>query len=400
MATKTKKFKLRSTPRAGLIAPRGYSIGSVDFSAQEAMIAAYFSRDPMLLEIFNAPMKLETGEKNPKADIHCFSEDTRVYVRSRGWQTFDNVSIGEEIIAYDPQKRETQWECIQEVVWEDYSGKLIRIQGRKVDQLVTPNHRVLLESACTSFSQPFTVSRADKIIQYLNLFQYNQIPYVDNTFTPCLDLNPAPLQVSVERYQGKVGCVSVPSGFVVIQHNNRTSVSGNTINAMNCTHPWLFKGVPPERQVAVAKDASLIPEKGCARDYAKILLYGVQYLQGADGMANLHHIPLETAKFWIQQHEVTFPYYHKWVAEQKHLAEVRGWAMTPLGHCRLVNEDNAKAAGSSPGRSGVNHLVQGLGAEMSKSSLIRAFQTLNMEKVQLINAVHDKLKRRVYCRGL
>ena len=162
------------------------------------------------------------------------------------------------------------------------------------------------------------------------------------------------------NYRGYVGCVSVSSGYVLVRKGGATCISGNTINAMNCTHPHIFKGVPKERLVKVAKDKTLITEKGSARDWAKCLQYGIQYLQGAKGLADLHNIPQKRGQAWIDQHEATFPRYHKWVAEEKHLAEVRGWSQTEHGNMRFVREDNAKAAGSSPGRSGVNHLIQGL----------------------------------------
>jgi hypothetical protein len=161
-------------------------------------------------------------------------------------------------------------------------------------------------------------------------------------------------------YQGYIGCVSVKTGYILVRRNGKVCISGNTINAMNCTHPHLFRDVPEEKLVETAKNKSLITEKGSARDWAKCLQYGIQYLQGAKGMADLHNIPEKRAQQWIDQHEMTFPRYHKWVKEDQHLAEVRGWAQTPHGSMRFVREDNAKAAGSSPGRSGVNHMIQGL----------------------------------------
>lgn len=227
-------YKINITPRGGLIAPPGYSIAAVDWSGQEAMIGAYYSGDKHMLDIFRQPTHLESGEKNPQADIHC-------------------------------------------------------------------------------------------------------------------------------------------------------------INAMNCTHPHLFKGVPPEKQVKVAKDPTLIREKGCARDWAKPLQYGIQYLESAQSMSERYHIPKTRAEEWIGNHSKLFPKYHDWVGRQQKLAEERGWARTPDGFMRLVKEDNAKQAGSSPGRSGVNMLIQAAGSSMAKRALSRIFRELNIEVIQLINAVHDEI---------
>ena len=515
-----KNYKLKATPRAGLIAPEGYSIAAVDWSGQEAMIGAYYSQDRRMLEIFRAPLTLPTGEKNPEADLHCYSEDTEI-LTYQGWKTFDQLTTEDYVAQYDPTNNTISWTIPKDILWEPYKGKMVWFKNKSLDLLVTPNHRMLVKRSKSGLFKTLLaeevsptngdlrimksgilasgypenedllklvvaiqadgsygrnkkgelnavvfglvksrkIKRLKKILDNLNcryssnLFLRNgreetririslsdtlekslkyldlnknfsnqllkidqkgretvikEICYwdghlvkngdtvLDTTSEETVDILQSLCSISNYRchrtkyqytedliryriyignnrawaslvnskeeqeYEGYVGCCTVDTGYVLVKRNNVVSISGNSINSMNCTHPHIFRNVPKEKIVKVAKDKSLIPEKGSARDWAKCLQYGIQYLQGANGMASLHNISEKKAQSWIDQHESTFPRYHKWVAEEQHLAEVRGWVQTPQGRTRFVREDNAKAAGASPGRSGVNHLIQGL----------------------------------------
>jgi hypothetical protein len=549
-ATQERK-KINITPRGALVAPPGYVIASIDWSAQEAMISAYYSGSEKMLDIFRQPIYLEDGKtKNPLADIHCYSEDTEI-LTTQGWKTFDQLSRDDLVAQFSPKDDSISWTTPKEVVWEPYSGDMIRFSNKSLDLLVTPNHRMLVKSAkynaskCLyasevsstngdyrvptsgnmlshitenenilrlviatqadgsfiyskngditsirfSFFKDRKCERLKSILESLEC-RYNErlenrgditfvvldkelISKVVSYLTPYKDLNERVINLdhasrktlieevrywdgttrkngdcvldtisektvdvlqtlchisnyrchrtsyskkadkectihrlyigqnrpwaslvnskSSQHYEGYVGCVSVETGYVVVRRNGKVAISGNTINAKNCTHPWLFEGVPIEKQVEVAKDPTLITEKNSARHWAKSLLYGISYLQGAKGLADHHNIPVERAKKWIEQHQETFPHYHRWVAQEKHLAEVRGWARTPGSYIRFVREDNAKAAGASPGRSGVNHKIQSFGAEMAKRSLVNIFNHPELDHIRLVNAVHDEI---------
>lgn len=542
----TLKYKLKSTPRAGLIAPKGYSIAAVDWSGQEAMIGAYYSQDKKMLDIFRSPLTLPSGKANPEADIHCYTQDTEVLTKE-GWKTFDQVSRIDAVCQYNPRTNQMSWTWPKEIVWEWYEGQTVRLQNNQsVDLEVTPNHRMLVFDSNKDYRYKTVQAKelynfadnhsriplsgvleegmeeSSSFLNLLILFEakgkyleegiklslsnnlekfnqqvaiisnlcdgtsnywfksegpydfayiYNQDlenrlrKYIDNKgFTHKLihlsqkareyligtypkwqgrwvggsyildRASPSTikwlqtlchltgykaiaksykksgtvikrLNIHSERrpwamikgflsnsyYKGYVGCVSVKTGYILVRRNGKVCISGNTINAMNCTHPHLFRDVPEEKLVETAKNKSLITEKGSARDWAKCLQYGIQYLQGAKGMADLHNIPEKRAQQWIDQHEMTFPRYHKWVKEQQHLAEVRGWAQTPHGSMRFVREDNAKAAGSSPGRSGVNHLIQSYGATMAKKAIAQIWKEMDMDEIKIINAPYDEI---------
>jgi hypothetical protein len=74
----------------------------------------------------------------------------------------------------------------------------------------------------------------------------------------------------------------------------------------------------------------------------------------------MNYVKVEVADKWIKNHKLTYRTFHEWSEEIAGLSEARGWSRNRQGRIRWVAEDNAKGAGSSPGRSGVNHQIQGL----------------------------------------
>ena len=78
-----------------------------------------------------------------EGDPHCYSEDTEVLTLS-GWKTFGTLQVGEKVAQYD--KGVISFVEPSHIVWQDYEGDMIHIKTGKVDFLVTPDHRVLVEN--------------------------------------------------------------------------------------------------------------------------------------------------------------------------------------------------------------------------------------------------------------
>lgn len=75
------------------------------------------------------------------APIQGYSADTEVLTR-RGWLTFDQVSMDDEIATRSPEKR-FEWQRARTVTWAPYSGSMIGLHSRSLDILVTPHLQVL-----------------------------------------------------------------------------------------------------------------------------------------------------------------------------------------------------------------------------------------------------------------
>lgn len=115
------------------------------------------------------------------------------------------------------------------------------------------------------------------------------------------------------------------------------------------------------------------------------------YDQSAQAMSTSHFVTEEVATGWIKGHEKTYPVFHQWKQEVSHIATARGWTEVDWSFkIRWCNEDNAKAAGASPGRSGVNFKIQGSGADQCKLALIFVLKELRRTPAKLVGMVHDK----------
>jgi hypothetical protein len=71
---------------------------------------------------------------------YCYDEATEIYTR-RGWQSFGSLTSDDEVLACTPDG-DAHFEKPRGVVWQEYTGPMIRLTGGRVDLLVTPNHRI------------------------------------------------------------------------------------------------------------------------------------------------------------------------------------------------------------------------------------------------------------------
>ena len=79
----------------------------------------------------------------------CYSSDTEILTR-RGWLRFPDLLSTDEVATRNPETKAFEWQFPTEYVNQSYSGKMCRFKSRSLDLLVTPNHRMLLDSMPTS----------------------------------------------------------------------------------------------------------------------------------------------------------------------------------------------------------------------------------------------------------
>lgn len=79
---------------------------------------------------------------------HCVTPEHEALTR-KGWKTYDQLAVGDEILAYDHDSETCSWQQIQNLHTFQYSGKILDVQrkGRSVLRC-TPNHRVPVFERC------------------------------------------------------------------------------------------------------------------------------------------------------------------------------------------------------------------------------------------------------------
>lgn len=168
----------------------------------------------------------------------------------------------------------------------------------------------------------------------------------------------------------------------------------HTITGLNCIKPSAFEGQPEYKYCDIASDPSVISGKGDIRRLAKIVNFGIIFQQTARTMAEGNFIDVEQASEWIKKHRETYVDFHAWADNEVYLSRIRGWSANDYSfRMRCVNEDNAKAAGSDAGRSGLNQKIQSIGADTGKLACIYVEDEVcePYPEVVLCGFVHDEL---------
>lgn len=88
---------------------------------------------------------LDEGDRRVNTHaIECYDEQTEVLSRS-GWKLFRDVLLDDELATVDLETNQIEYQIPLALISKPYSGEMIRFGGLKMDALVTPKHRMVIE---------------------------------------------------------------------------------------------------------------------------------------------------------------------------------------------------------------------------------------------------------------
>lgn len=88
--------------------------------------------------------------RRPASFYHsCYDAETEV-LTGRGWLPFPELREDDEVFCRDLSSPVARYERPTAIVTHDYNGMMYRLRGRRLDLLVTPNHRMM---TCTLLSE-------------------------------------------------------------------------------------------------------------------------------------------------------------------------------------------------------------------------------------------------------
>lgn len=73
----------------------------------------------------------------------CFHPETEL-MTERGWRKVTEIAIGETVATMDPMTRDLEWQPVVETHRYAFEGSLVHIKHRSSEQVITPNHRMLV----------------------------------------------------------------------------------------------------------------------------------------------------------------------------------------------------------------------------------------------------------------
>lgn len=77
-------------------------------------------------------------------DINCYSEDTECLTYN-GWKRVIDLEVDEEILGFNKDTEKCRFQPVRKMHKSYYDGDMVSLKSRKVDLLVTQNHRILLQ---------------------------------------------------------------------------------------------------------------------------------------------------------------------------------------------------------------------------------------------------------------
>jgi len=78
--------------------------------------------------------------------VSCYDEKTRA-LTLEGFKRFDQLKEGDKVLSLNPKTGEIEVKAIEKVIIQHYRGKMVHFKNRRIDLLVTPNHRMFILNA-------------------------------------------------------------------------------------------------------------------------------------------------------------------------------------------------------------------------------------------------------------
>ena len=140
------------------------------------------------------------------------------------------------------------------------------------------------------------------------------------------------------------------------------------------------------------------------RRKTKIASFGILYGQGAQGLAEQHHIPEQEAKDLIEAFYAEFPTIKDYIDKQQAYVKQYKCSFSAFGRRRIIPEAMSHNRGdlSKADRIAVNNPIQGTASEMTALALKRIYWSLrnaNMNS-KVFGFVHDEIALDIYPKEL
>jgi dTDP-glucose 4,6-dehydratase len=99
--------------------------------------------------------------------VSCYDEKSRA-LTSEGFKRYDEIRQGDMVLSLNPLTMSIEAKPVEKVIVQHYKGKMIHFKTKRVDLLVTPNHRMLLLNSAKKDLRVFPAEEvSQKPISYL-----------------------------------------------------------------------------------------------------------------------------------------------------------------------------------------------------------------------------------------
>jgi len=156
------------------------------------------------------------------AVVACVDKDTEILTETRGWQLFKDLLITDKVASL--VNEQLVFVSPLDYFEGDYDGDLIGCKNDYMDFLVTPNHRCLVSTGTN-----WTIREASELLD-------EDVVFFKTPTDVCIThvVSSQRNDFYKQKYTGKIYCVQVSSGIILIRRNGVYHWTGNSFGVGKC----------------------------------------------------------------------------------------------------------------------------------------------------------------------
>lgn len=111
------------------------------FLRKNGYLVSLFGRKRRLPQIYSSDRGEEAYALRLALNFPCLLPSSQALSKTKGWVNYEDLKVGEEILAFNRDIGESEWQKVERVNVFDYDGDMIRLKTKHLDVLSTPDHR-------------------------------------------------------------------------------------------------------------------------------------------------------------------------------------------------------------------------------------------------------------------
>lgn len=111
------------------------------FLRKNGHLVSLFGRKRRLPQIYSSDRGEEAYALRLALNFPCLLPSSQALSKTKGWVNYEDLKVGDEILAFNRDIGESEWQKVERVNVFDYDGDMIRLKTKHLDVLSTPDHR-------------------------------------------------------------------------------------------------------------------------------------------------------------------------------------------------------------------------------------------------------------------
>lgn len=111
------------------------------FLRKNGHLVSLFGRKRRLPQIYSNDKGEEAYALRLALNFPCLLPSSQALSKTKGWVNYEDLKVGDEILAFNRDIGESEWQKVERVNVFDYDGDMIKLKTKHLDVLSTPDHR-------------------------------------------------------------------------------------------------------------------------------------------------------------------------------------------------------------------------------------------------------------------